>query len=272
MMGERAVQRTVLQVPVTLEGGPDSVYMQLDTGSDQSMFYEVPFREIRTTLPTPLPRFVLERALIGQETASLDTFWLRPNSGRPIASSRARTIGTLGADFLRDRVLILDFPNDRFAFVHRGDALPAALERAASWTWLDARNDKLFVQLTIAGRTFDDVFFDSGSSAFPLIVRRTLWTGLTGRHASDSTNDILLASSWGRDVPLIGAPLSGAVAFGAVRIDRPLVYHHGVVEGVQNFFDTSPYPVSGYFGNAMFFDRFTVIVDVPRRRFGVIAH
>ena len=271
MMEQRVVERSVLQVPVRLPNAPDSLFLQLDTGSDQSMFYEIPYREVRTDLPTALPRFVFEQAVVGTETLDTDTLWLRPKSGRPIASTRARTIGTLGADVLRRRVLVLDFGTERFALLPPGAALPPAMDKQAHWAVLTQRDGKLFVRARIGGAERDDLFFDSGSSAFPLVVRRELWGTLTGRRASDAANDIWMASSWGRAVPLIGAPLDGSFTIAGIAFPSPMVFFHGDTLGPPGFFETSGYPVSGYFGNALFADSATVVIDVPRRRFGVIV-
>lgn len=269
MMGPRVVERSVLQVPVRLPNAPDSLFLQLDTGSDQSMFYEIPYRELRPGLPESLPRFVFEPAVVGTETLDRDTIWVRPKSGRPIASTRARTIGTLGADVLRRRVLVIDFAAERFALLAPGVPVPADLERRAGWAPLNYRNGKPFVRVRVAGTDRDDLFFDSGSSAFPLVVRRELWPEWTGRQRTDEANEVWLAMSWGREVPLIGAPLRGALSIAGVEFRTPTTFVHGDTTGIPGFFDTSHYPVAGYFGNALLGDSLTVIVDIPHNRFGL---
>jgi hypothetical protein len=271
MMGERVVEHSVLQVPIRLPNAPDSLFLQLDTGSDQSMFYEVPYRELRPDLPATLPRFVFERATVGTAALDGDTLWVRPKSGRPLASTRARTIGTLGADVLRRRVLALDFGARRFALLPPNADVPAALDRRARWTPLTPRNGKLFVRAGLAGVDRDDLFFDSGSSAFPLVVRREIWRAWTGRQPVDPANEIWMATSWGREVPLIGAPLRGSLTIAGLETRAPMTFFHGDTAGPPGFFETSDYPVSGYFGNALFGDSITVIIDVPRGRFGVVV-
>jgi hypothetical protein len=272
MMGQRVVEHAVLQVPVRLPNAPDSLFLQLDTGSDQSMFYEVPYREIRPGLPPALPRFVLEHATVGTEVLDVDTIWLRAKSGRPINSTGARTIGTLGADVLRRRVLVLDFVRQRFALLPPGSALPSELEGRAEWAALIPRDGKLFVRVRVAGMERDDLFFDSGSSAFPLVVRRAVWPAWTGRQAVDSANEVWMVSSWGRDVPLVGAALQGSLGIGALEFRSPAMFFHADSLGPPDFFESSGYLVSGYFGNALFGDSATVVVDVPRRRFGVLVN
>jgi hypothetical protein len=270
MMGQRVVEHSVLQVPIRLPNAPDSLFLQLDTGSDQSMLYEVPYRELRPGLPGTLPAFVLEAAVVGTARLDSDTIWLRPKSGRPIASTRARTVGTLGADVLRRRVLVLDFARQRFALLAPNASIPVPLERHARWATLTARNGKLFVHARVLGTEREDLFFDSGSSAFPLVIRREIWPAWTGRQPADSANDVWMATSWGREVPLIGAPLRGSVSIAGVEFRAPATFFHGDTAGPPGFFETSPYPVTGYFGNALFGDSVTVIIDVPRRRFGLI--
>ena len=147
--------------------------------------------------------------------------------------------------------------------------VPADLERRAGWAPLNYRNGKPFVRVRVAGTDRDDLFFDSGSSAFPLVVRRELWPEWTGRQRSDPANEVWLATSWGREVPLIGAPLRGALSIAGVEFRTPTTFVHGDTTGIPGFFDTSHYPVAAYFGNALLGDSLTVIVDIPHNRFGL---
>jgi len=69
---------------------------------------------------------------------------------------------------------------------------------------------------------------------------------------------------------MVGAPMSGEMCFGRACIPSPLVFFES--SGLKNLdFDQFRYKASGLFGNVPFDGRVTVIVDVPRRRFGLIA-
>lgn len=76
-------------------------------------------------------------------------------------------VGTIGAPFFENRILILDFVGSRVAIL---DALPAEVERRAVFSPLH-RNNKVFVTFTLNGKQEKEMVFDTGSSAFALTPR-----------------------------------------------------------------------------------------------------
>ncbi len=126
-------------------------------------------------------------------------------------------IGTLGLDFFRDRVLLLDFPARRVAILGPGEAMPAWIEEQASWVGVDYREEKLFVPLTLAGETYDDFFYDTGSSLFPVSTTMEIWQKATGRRGDEPSNITWKVPSFGQEVVLIGAPSRGGSRWGVPR-------------------------------------------------------
>lgn len=77
-------------------------------------------------------------------------------------------------------------------------------------------------------------------------------------------------SSWGKNAALIGAPLPGSLCVGTACIDSPAIYFEP--SGLQNLqFDRYPYPASGLIGNAVFLDRYSVVVDLQGQRLGLVG-
>ena len=177
-------------------------------------------------------------------------------------------IGTLGLRFFRNRLLVLDFVRQRLAIVDRGRRLPDDILDGVAWLPARYEHGYLFVPFVAAGRPIDDFFFDSGASAFPLTTTTTEWRALTGRADTDLDLVRYQVSSWGKQLTEIAAPLAGEVVFGPYRFARPLVFHQ---REQPDFFTSAPYHLGGHFGNALFFDRYVVIIDLPGRRFGLLS-
>ena len=76
-------------------------------------------------------------------------------------------------------------------------------------------------------------------------------------------------SSFGESATLIGAPARGTVRIGEARLEDPLIYF--LAEGPQGLrLENWGFPVSGLIGNVLFADRYVIILDLPRRRFGLV--
>jgi hypothetical protein len=178
-------------------------------------------------------------------------------------------IGTLGLEFFRDRVLVLDLPGERFAILDSAAALPAWIARGVRWVPAEHRNEKLFIPLTLGDSVYTGFFYDSGASLFALSTTAEVWRQITGRTGDEPDNVVWRVGSFGQQVVLKGAPVQGRVAVGAASLERPLAFH--LAEGPERLdFGSWGFPVTGLVGNALFYDRFVVVVDLPRRRFGLV--
>lgn len=69
----------------------------------------------------------------------------------------------------------------------------------------------------------------------------------------------ITVSSWGDEVGLVGAPAKGALTIGTLRIANPVAY----------FTSTGLVETDGILGNALFYDRYAIVIDLQRNRFGV---
>ena len=267
--------RSALEVPVRFDGIPAKLAMQLDTGAWTT--------QLRGD-PRLIPRLI-ERPH-GQTGAPPETV---PLSGE-IAGCPFRTsipvfprgipgadpagnilIGTLGSDFLRNRILLLDFIHQRVAILPEGSGLPPEIESAAEFLPMSVRRGQLYIPLSINGKLNYGYLYDSGSSLAALLTTRSRWQELTGRTGDEPENEREISSTWGKRSVVVGAPLQGVLSIGPAALQKPTVLFEST--GLPNF-DFDCYPAQGtqgLFGNRIFFDRFTVIVDMEAGRFGVLS-
>lgn len=263
-IGDRTVDKAALLVPVQLDGRPGPILVQLDLGADLSQFDSVAYEQLfgKGTAPRDKPKKLAFTGVFGGARVEEHLFDVVPQRGEPTPAGKPILLGTLGADFFAKRILILDFVRQRVAIVDEGAALPEDLEKQANFASITVRDGSLFVPLSINGKTETDYFYDTGSSAFPIVTTRARWQSLTGRTGKEPGNEVWRVNSWGREAVMVGAPISGDIRLGDARLDRPLVFFES--SGIPNLAD------SNLFGNALFFNRFTVIVDISGKRFGLI--
>jgi hypothetical protein len=274
IIGEHSIRRATLLVPVDIAGR--HAFLQLDTGSGWPMWYGVPLKQLNGTAShsDSLPDELVLAARLGSAahgySITADTFLVRKGFGdRITASTPTPVIGTLGVRFFRHRTLVIDFPHQRLAIVDSGDTLPDGLARRATFVPTAYEHGYVFVPMTINGLAFSDFFYDTGASLFPITTTAATWHTLTNRSERERGNTVWRVSSWGTMIDEVGAPALGDVRIGTFRDQHPLVFHEAAGSPHPDFFASVPYHVGGTFGNALFYDRNIVIIDLPHQRFGI---
>jgi hypothetical protein len=249
--------RAAMKLPVTLDGMDG--WFQLDTGVDVTKVYgDLPKRR-------GWKRHEFAYHVPGFEIGDIDLGAVWIHDDEDMGGGEAPS-GSVGLDLLFGRVVLIDYPGRRFALLDRGQVPPWMLERV-SWTPANVRDGKLFINVSIAGEPVEDVVFDTGSSAFHLLLDADRWRELTGRSGPDDATIRWKARSWGHTVTAIGAPARGALVVGSARIVEPTLFY---LEEQPNLFSAWPFPATGLVGNAPFWDD-VVVVDLGLRpRFGLM--
>ena len=263
-LGKTHIDKGAMLLPVKVPDEKAIFYMQLDLGSNVSMFYNLPYSELlakhqalsRTTFTGQIANTVLHGVPFSNREGGTS---LKEQGDIPV-------IGTIGLDFLEKRVLVIDYAKQRIAILDSEADLTPYFDRKLAFVDAVCRNDKFFVPLRIADKIYENqFFFDTGSSIFPLSTTSELWQSLTERTGDESSNVVLEVPAWGSQIKLIGAPLKGSFEIASASISNPLIFFQ---PDNEDDFSKWPFPVSGLFGNALFFDRM-IVVDVPHHRFGI---
>jgi hypothetical protein len=257
--------------------------MQLDTGCDADLVYDIPFRQLDLHLPRSGPNTVVLAGMIGGRRFEREPFFIYKNTraswlnstlssiGHRISiwTGRQVLLGTIGAAFLENRVLLLDFAARRLAFLGKDEELPPSLAARIHFTPIQYRDHKIFVAATVNGIPTRDLAFDTGSGPSPVLTTRERWQRWIAGSQGGANNTVLKVWAWDRYINLVGAPIKGALCVGKACLDSPLAFFES--SGAANCdFDRYPFSIAGVIGNALFDGRWTVVVDLPRRRFGLL--
>jgi hypothetical protein len=248
-------ERAAMRVPVLLDG--TDVWFQLDTGLDVTLLYGDIAEQRGWDMYGGMCR--VPRFAIGD--VDLGPVWIHQ---RPDTEGSERLRGSIGLDLLIGHLVLIDYPSRRLTLMSAGQA-PAWLWQRTNWGPAELRYAKLFVYVTIEGRTLDGVFFDTGSSAFDFTVDFDSWQELTGLAGPEDAPLRWEVNSWGERVTAVGAPAVGPLVAGGVWIPEPRIFY---LRERPNMFTKWPFPATGLVGNAPFWDR-VIILDLGLRpRFG----
>jgi hypothetical protein len=254
-------KRSALLVEAQVNG--KTTRFQLDTGSDTSFLYGTRVTRIFDTIPIPSDdedtwHHVESFSFAGQEPS--------PQAMGVLEGMRGgrRFAGTIGADLLIGKILVLDYARERLAMLDE-DAVRAISGHITS-TPAEVRRTKLFVSIESGGTTHSDIFFDSGSSALDLWVDAPLWQRLTGLTGPDQDTILFSGMSWGTPVRYHGAPARD-LRIGGQHIADPTVYFR---EG-EPVFEDYPHPAVGLVGNRPFFEQIVVADFGASPSFGFLS-
>jgi hypothetical protein len=251
--------KAAIRIPVALDGV--TYWFQLDTGSDGTMLYGSREARRRGWTETDQGFVRIQDVRAGGTSLGPARIWLRKGE-----DPEDETIGTVGLNFLIGYFVILDFPRRRFCLLPRLD-VPEELLASVASVPAEVRDGKFFVKPDIAGTRLEAVFYDTGSSGFSLVVDLALWKRLTGRLSGDEATHKIEIPSWGKLVPMFGAPAQGSLEIGPIRAEQPLVYYWG---HQPEFFTSWPFQATGLIGNALLLE-YVVVLDLGARpTFGIL--
>lgn len=269
-IGSKTFDRAAILIPVKLKDNPKTFWMQLDTGIDVTVVYQTPFNQLN--YPTKYIQgqddfIALSGSLGNCPFDSFPVFMYKDFGDSLNDKQEYPLIGSIGQDILGGKILVIDFPKKRFCLTDSVNGALKSLLSRASFVDLNKRNNKLFVHMQVADISSDDFFYDTGASLFPISTSKTMWQKLTGLQGNEKRNIRMSVPSWGKEAVLIGAPAKGALKFGAIQVNNPVVYFDstGLID-----FSQWPFKTDGLLGNALFYDEYTVILDLIHNRFGIL--
>ena len=263
-------EKAAILIPIHLEGIDEQYYMQLDLGSDATMFYGIPFEQICELHPswknniTTLSIYnrkvdVLPvQGKLGNYILRSDTFYIKRDFGDSLnPPNKPEIIGTVGLDFFHNRVLMIDFVDQGFAVADSVAELDKNLLANTDTIAVNVIFNKMFVSgIKIGDRPLDNIIYDSGSSIFSLVVTKEKWQELTGRTGNEVDNTVLKIPAWGKEIEVVGAPLNEDLFLRNLKIEHPVVYY-GILEGLD--LSRAPFELEGLIGNVLFLDSILII-------------
>ena len=260
--GGRSVERSALFIPVAIAGLPQECCFQLDLGSNLTLLQANVLRGVLAQHPDlnrlVQPNVFKDLALsFGGTQATTPYCWVQEPGGEGLpasglADAAPLRLGTLGTDLFQHRILVIDYPNQRLAVC---EALPASLHPAFTAMTLD-EGGRVLLPLRLQGKTYT-VLFDTGSSAFPLVVA----ADQIDTFSTAPGTDTLAPSAWGTTHHFIGRPLQKRFELAGHPFSGTMVYADPRPETKTNGYDAVA-------GNALFWDK-TVVIDFKHQRFGV---
>ncbi len=267
-----------MKIPITLNGSEQEFFAQLDLGSSISMLYQTTIDTLvsqkkvsKYSIDTVGGNSDLTEKYFRVNNISMEFNSTKINENRQLLKKgfgnvydfekekqSENTIGTVGVDFFQDKILILDYPNKKLSVT---DSLPKPFIDKAIWQKCKFNGGSPLISLTVNEQKLD-VIFDTGSSLFALLTKKSIYENVT----SDAiTPDTLSVPSFGRMLTIVGKPISKSTKFNEKELPNDNAYFF-VQQEIEQMFNQAK--IDGLTGNKLFLSS-KIIIDFKNGRFGI---
>ena len=176
-----------------------------------------------------------------------------------LRSPSPKPVGTIGADFLDRKVLVIDYPRRRMCVL---DSVDAYWRARTTFVAGRVKDNRFSIPITVNHRTYW-ALFDTGASLFPLSTDYATWQNLV---LPGATVDTLKVNSWGEQVPFYGAPMQHDAYLGNVRLPKSKAWF---TRSQRHLDFNKSERVDALTGNAFFLEN-VVVLDFAHALFGVV--
>lgn len=261
--------KAAMYFPFILE--KDTFNLQIDLGANVTMLYENSIARYTTSIDTTAVTINGEKSyLINNISGKVgnrekwNKFYLLENFGDSIINSEI-SIGTIGADFFKNKVVVIDYPHKK---ILKLDSLPASLKQKIEFVRAEISDGRIRIPLTIGDSTY--IFlFDTGSSIFELIAPRQLWEIIKEKNTVNNAElDTLMVPSWGRIDTVVGVTTNLKIKIGNVQLNLSKVYKGDYYDQINAY---KLLKCDGITGNALFLQDI-IVLDFKDKRFGIIKN
>ncbi|NVK52339.1 MAG: hypothetical protein HWD85_05345 [Flavobacteriaceae bacterium] len=269
------IEKAAMFVPFNINDLRKGLFAQFDLGSNVTIIYQNNLKEIPELNSLKLDSlnyqneqgkelFIIKKSNIQIGQIQLDTLDIygiydygkkfTPDTNN---SPQDNSIGTIGSDILQDKVLIIDFPNQKITIL---DSIDEKIKSNFSLVKSKLINNRIIVPFNING-DLKHFMYDTGASLFPMVTTKSIWNYSTNKKIIDSLN----VGNFGRPIKL-----KGAKATIVINIDKKNFNSFNIYYVKDNLFDKmfTQIGCDGIIGNKLFFDK-KILIDYKENIFGV---
>ncbi len=267
-IGDLEIEKTALFIQVKVNGLNQKFYMQLDTGTPETVFYGKIITQLTDKLPSLKPQhqmgstYYLNKVLLHVGKTKLKAKQIRvlPSMGNAVLDTSFTVIGTLGFDVLVNRTLVLNFKKNKLAITSKDiDKINANahLVKGASVSQFP-----ILLPATINHRQVR-LFYDSGSSMFSVL---TSIRNLSKLKSDVTTDSLCCVNNWTRQLMVYRKTITSKIKIGTILANNKYVYGMDIMGKVDYLPDWFLYGITG---NKLF-DNKIIIIDNKNNQFGII--
>lgn len=252
-------------IPVKLECCPKQFYMQFDVGVPYSLFYRNKLKAISSQYPLTVPDSInigMELSFIVGKTKIIAHEMMLEQSGDTQMNwdnSAIEIIGTLGADFIGNKTVLIDYPGKKISIGYKIPKKPGLTLSDFIYA-----NRSIILPALIKGKK-TMLYFDSGSSAFELLTNKETAAMLALPGATSVTYPV---TSWGKILSATSYASGDSIEIASIKMPlNKVTYIEGASDDQVN--RMMKMGIGGMTGNKLFLHSILVL-DIKNKQFGIL--
>jgi hypothetical protein len=256
-------------IPIKFKGMSKPTFFQLDTGSTRSLIKYCK-DELAPHSTESGKRFQTHKVEIaGVEKTQKFTIF---NTGMKYDCSKIwdkGPIGTIGTDFFKDKILVLDLKSKKFSVASNIEAINKYFKKKPSMTKASFNEGRFILDAKSSASNYR-FMYDTGGGTSHFTTEYRTWTKLTNKEKTDKTNTIKKVWSWNKRVNVITNRMDTDLVLAGMKFEKPEI---SFIEGAVANFQFSKYRIlmDGIVSNKGFKDR-VLIVDFKNAQFGILRN
>ena len=255
-------------IPVKLKDLPHQFHMQFDTGAPHSFIYENDLKSLQTIgidikeVKKENERFVEQLEFrLDDNLIKASMIRILPNYGHSFDKHDTISnigIGTIGSDFIANRITAIDFKNQTLELYSQR---PQWMQNLPKFSSFDFTGRRIMLPVIIDDKEYE-LFYDSGCSAFGLITIKSRFDKYTDSNTEAITYD---AKSWDSSIPITSKPSKKPIKIGNTELSLKRVSYIDMYTWSQSL--VTPFTrIGGWLGNQPF-NESTLILDIKAKEF-----
>jgi len=263
--------QTAMIIPLKIEGLTHHFYMQFDTGAPHSFIYEKDLNSLRT-IGLDIKEVVKDEVryvesldfMLDDNHIKASMIKILPNHGNTFDKNDtilALSIGTLGSDFIVNRITAIDFKNKKIQLF---DTRPEWMSALSGFKPFSFTGRRIMLPVTLNNKDYE-FLYDSGCSAFGLITTKNRFDSYTEETTKEVNYD---ANSWGNGIPMRSKITNNTFTIGNANLSLKRVTYVDMYTSIQQLM--TPFTrIGGWLGNQPF-NESTLILDTKTEEFILI--
>ena len=263
--------KIAMVIPLKIEGLSHKFYVQFDTGSPYTFIYEKDLESLKS-FGLNIKEVVNEEGQyvqdldfeLGGNRINASMIKILENYGNTFDQSDTTAtinMGTIGSDFMDNRITVIDFKNQYIQFY---DERPPWMTDLPDFASFDFKGRRFMLPAIIDVKRFE-LFYDSGCSAFGLITTKNRFEDYTNINSEEISYN---ANRWGDALPIHHKATDQKMTIGHANLGLERISYVDMYADIQRF--VTPFTrVGGWLGNKPFLES-TLILDTQKQEFIVL--
>lgn len=258
-------------IPLKIKGLAHHFYMQFDTGAPHSFIYGNDLKSLRA-IGLDVKEVIKDEVryvenldfILDDNHIKASMIKIYPNYGHSFDKNDTISrigIGTLGSDFIVNRITAIDFKNQKIQLYNER---PEWISSLTDFKSFDFTGRRIMLPVTLDNKDYE-FLYDSGCSAFGLITIKSRFDNYTEESTEQINYD---AKSWESSIPIRSKVTEKLFSTGGVNLKLKRVSYVDMYTAMQPII--IPFTrVGGWLGNQPF-NESTLIIDTKTEEFIVI--